>query len=602
MSATAYRPDIDGLRAVAVLAVVAYHAWPQALGGGFIGVDVFFVISGFLITRILLAPGFSFASFYARRVRRIFPALLIVLAATLALGASFLPTDNLRNLLAHTIGGGLFVANFVAYQDAGYFSGASDLKPLVHLWSLGVEEQFYLAWPLLVWLAVRKRVLMPAMALMAFASFALFVWLSDANPRAAFYLSPSRFWELLAGAMLVRTSVPARWAGAAAATGLALIAASALLISSETEFPGALMLVPTLGACLIVASPGDHAAGRLLSSRGAVAIGLISYPLYLWHWPLLSLLRNFDRAPPALAIGAVVALSFVLAALTWRVVERPLVGLRLRPVAAGLASTMLAAVALGAVAYEAAPAESNELANAACKSRYPYQPSGLWFCRLSKDAAPTVLVLGDSHANHLYDGLTEVLPDDAVLAIGACMPTIGLVYPERSDAGGACFNERFQVQSTYLQQRVIDAAPLRWVIVSAMWRSFDATGREIDSWSGKPVSTFGPVVDSALDAYVAALERQLDRLGNVAVTIVLDTPRRGLAVELQRQRQAPFNRRVAALAQRRPNVQVLDPMATLCGDRWCAWNRLRDANHLTHAGSVIVARALAGQAGAFKVP
>ncbi|HEY2189338.1 MAG TPA: acyltransferase family protein [Caldimonas sp.] len=602
MSATPYRPDIDGLRAVAVLAVVGYHAWPQLLPGGFVGVDVFFVISGFLITRILLAPGFSFASFYARRVRRIFPALLIVLAATLAIGATFLPPDNLRNLLAHTIGGGLFVANFVSYHDVGYFSGSSELKPLVHLWSLGVEEQFYLLWPVLVWLAARRRVLVPAMAAIAIVSFALFLWWSESNPRAAFYLSPSRFWELLAGAMLVRFAVPKRWAGVAAATGLGLIAASAALISSETEFPGALMLAPTLGACLVVASPGDHLAGRLLSSRGAVAIGLISYPLYLWHWPLLSLLRNFDRAPSPLAIGAALALSLMLAALTWRVVERPLAALRLRPVAVSLATSILAAVALTAVAYERVPSESNELANAACTARYPYQPDGLWFCRLSKDAAPTVLLLGDSHANHLYDGIAEIFPSEAVLAIGACMPTIGLVYPERADGKGPCFNDRFPVQSDYLQRQVIDVAPLRWVVVSALWRSFDDAGREIDSWSGKPLSTFGPVEGSALDAYVAGLERQLDRLGSVAVTIVLDTPRRGLGVELQRQRQAPFNRRVAELAKRRPNVQVLDPMPTLCGTTWCAWNQLRDANHLSHAGSVVVARALAAQAAALKAP
>jgi len=603
MSATPYRPDIDGLRAVAVLAVVAYHAWPRALGGGFVGVDVFFVISGFLITRILLAPDFSFASFYARRVRRIFPALLIVLAATAAIGATFLPPDNLRNLLVHTIGGGLFVANIVSYHDVGYFNGVAELKPLVHLWSLGVEEQFYLLWPVLVWLAVRKKVLAPAIAIVAVASLALFLWWSERDPRAAFYLSPARFWELLAGAMLVRTAVPERWRGAAAATGLALIAASAMLLSAETELPGMLMLVPVVGACLVIASPGAHRAGRLLASRAAVAIGLISYPLYLWHWPLLSLLRNFDRAPSTAAICATVALAFVLATLTWRTVERPLVALRLRPLAATLAAAMLAGVGLAAAAREAMPAESNEIANAACTARYPFRPDGLWFCRLSKDTAPTVLLLGDSHANHLYDGVAEVFPNDAVLAIGACMPTVGLVYPGRADGGDACVNERFAVQSEYLQRRAIEKAPLRWVVLSAMWRSFDAEGREIDSWTGAPTSTFGPVTGSALDAYVAGIERQLDRLGNhVAITIVLDTPRRGLAVDVQRQRQAPFRQRIVALAQRRANVQVLDPMTTLCGDTWCAWNRLRDANHLSHAGSVVVARALAEQGAALKAP
>jgi peptidoglycan/LPS O-acetylase OafA/YrhL len=604
MSATPYRPDIDGLRAVAVLAVVAYHAWPHALPGGFVGVDVFFVISGFLITRILLAPGFSFASFYARRVRRIFPALLIVLAATVAIGATFLPPDNLRNLLVHTIGGGLFVANVVSYHDVGYFNGVAELKPLVHLWSLGVEEQFYLLWPVIVSLAARRKVLAPMIAIVGVASLALFLWWSERDPRAAFYLSPARFWELLAGAMLVRVEVPERWRGAAAAVGLVLIATSAALLSAETEFPGPLMIVPVVGACLVVASPGTHRAGRLLASRAAVAIGLISYPLYLWHWPLLSLLRNFDRAPSPLALCATIALSFVLAALTWRAVERPLlVTLRLRPVAASLAAAMLAGVGLATAAHAWVPAESNEIANAACTARYPFRPDGLWFCRLSKDAAPTVLLLGDSHANHLYDGIAEVFPGDTVLAIGACMPTVGLVYPGRSDDGGACVNERFAVQSEYVQRRVIESAPLRWVVLSAMWRSFDAAGREIDAWTGAPTSTFGPVTGSALDAYVGGIERQLDRIGNgVAVTIVFDTPRRGLALDVQRQRQRPLRDRIVALAQRRTNVQVLDPMATLCGDTWCSWNRLRDANHLSHAGSVDVARALAARGAALKAP
>src|SRR6185295_4581543 len=323
-------------------------------------------------------------------------------------------------------------------------------------WSLGVEEQFYLLWPVLVWLAVRRKVLVPAIASVAVASLALFLWWSERDPRAAFYLSPPRFWELLAGALLVRTAVPERWRGAAAASGLALIAASAALLSAKTEFPGMLMLVPVVGACLVIASPGAHFAGRLLASRAAVAIGLMSYPLYLWHWPLLSLLRNFDRAPSPWAIGATVALSFVLAALTWRAVERPLVALRLRPLAATLAAAMLAGVGLASAAREAMPAESNEIANAACTARYPFRPEGLWFCRLSKDTAPTVLLLGDSHANHLYDGIAEVFPNDAVLAIGACMPTVGLVYPGRADGGDACVNERFAVQSEYLQRQAIE--------------------------------------------------------------------------------------------------------------------------------------------------
>ena len=594
MSATPYRPDIDGLRAVAVLAVVVYHAWPHALPGGFVGVDVFFVISGYLITRILLVPGVSFADFYRRRIRRIFPALLIVLASTLALGATFLPPDNFRNLLGHTIGGGLFVANFVAYHDVGYFSGAADLKPLVHLWSLGVEEQFYLLWPVVVWIAVRKGVLTRACVIGALLSFAAFAWLSEANPRAAFYLSPSRFWELLAGALLVGVAVPARWRTVASTAGLGLIAASAVLIASETEFPGVLLLVPTLGAALVIAAPGAHPVGRLLSSRGAVAIGLISYPLYLWHWPLLSLLRNFQRSPSTEAIATVIVVSTLLAMVTYRIVERPLVRFSPHRVATALSVALLGFLAFAANTHARLPSDTREMTNAACTRRFSYQPPGLWACLLSKESPPTVLLLGDSHAHHLYQGLAGALPQDAVLSIGSCLPTIGLVFTERAGATGICANENFKVQSDYLHTHVLLSPSLKWIVISAMWRPFDETGQEIDYWTGRRVaSTFAPIEGTPLQSYVGALERQIERLGDIPITIVLDTPRRGVSVGEQRQRQAAFRNAVDQLARRHANVSVFDPMPVLCTELWCRWDQLRDFNHLTSAGSVAVATALA---------
>ena len=220
-----YRPEIDGLRAVAIVSVVLYHAWPSVVPGGFVGVDVFFVISGYLITRIIVAPNFSFAHFYRRRIRRIFPALLVVLAATVALGQTLLPPNEYRNLLRYAIGGGLFVANIVAYGNDSYFSGASELKPLVHLWSLGVEEQFYLLWPVLVRFALARGVLTRAIAWTAIASLAVFLWWSESDPRAAFYLAPSRFWELLLGAVLAGTAWTGRASSLGSAAGLAMIAA-----------------------------------------------------------------------------------------------------------------------------------------------------------------------------------------------------------------------------------------------------------------------------------------------------------------------------------------------------------------------------------------
>ena len=234
------------------------------------------------------------------------------------------------------------------------------------------------------------------------------------------------------------------------------------------------------------------------------------------------------------------------------------------------------------------------MTNAACTRRFSYQPPGLWACLLSKESPPTVLLLGDSHAHHLYQGLAGALPRDAVLSIGSCLPTIGLVFTERAGATGICANENFKVQSDYLHAHVLLSPSLKWIVISAMWRPFDETGQEIDYWTGRRVaSTFAPIEGTPLQSYVGALERQVERLGDIPITIVLDTPRRGVSVGEQRQRQATFRNAVDQLARRHANVSVLDPMPVLCTELWCRWDQLRDFNHLTSAGSVAVATALA---------
>ena len=189
------------------------------------------------------------------------------------------------------------------------------------------------------------------------------------------------------------------------------------------------MLLPVCGAALLILSPGAPVNTWVLSSRTAVWIGLVSYPLYLWHWPLLSPLRNFERAPSSLAIGAVVAGSVVLAEVTRRLVEKPLSAMRLAPVAAGLAACMVAMVGVVAATFASTPVEARELVNAACMTCYRYRAPSLWFCSLSRDADRTVLLFGDSHANQLYRGPVRTLPAEAILSIGACVPMIGLVFP-----------------------------------------------------------------------------------------------------------------------------------------------------------------------------
>lgn len=341
-----YRPDIDGLRALAVLAVVAFHAFPNVVKGGFVGVDIFFVISGFLITGILqkdlqaenMGSKVYFwayiSGFYQRRVARIFPALLVVLAASFALGWLLLQPAEFKTLGKHMLAGAGFASNLVYWQEAGYFDTAAETKTLLHLWSLAVEEQFYLMWPLLLWVAWKFR-FKPiwVIAVLLIASFAWNVLQVHHHPVATFYSPFTRFWELLAGALL------AVWTANASATtpsksiqnlksiaGLLLIAVAIYLLTKDKRFPGWWAVLPVVGSYLIISAGSQAWVNRvLLSNRGMVSIGLISYPLYLWHWPLLAMLRSVSlEAPNVIVLWAAIAASFVLAYLTYWFIEKPL--------------------------------------------------------------------------------------------------------------------------------------------------------------------------------------------------------------------------------------------------------------------------------------
>ncbi len=332
-----YRADIDGLRAVAVLGVVAFHAFPALVTGGFAGVDVFFVISGFLITGIILDQRdrgiFSIREFYARRVRRIFPALAVVLAATFGIGWAILFNDEF-NLLSRQIAAGAgFAANILFWREAGYFDQSAALKPLLHLWSLGVEEQFYLAWPFLLMAfgASRKR-LAWMFAIVFVASMAVNLHYVHHYREAVFYLPQFRFWEFIAGAAIVLVDeqrLAGRWPDRPvvrhflSVAGLLMLAFAMFHFDSHLRYPGRWAAVPVLGAAMMIyAGPASWGNRMALSHPLMAGIGLISYPLYLWHWPLISFLHVLKVANPWI-LGASLEISLLLAWLTYTLLERP---------------------------------------------------------------------------------------------------------------------------------------------------------------------------------------------------------------------------------------------------------------------------------------
>jgi peptidoglycan/LPS O-acetylase OafA/YrhL len=332
-----HRKDIDGLRAVAVLAVIVHHASPRVLPGGFIGVDVFFVISGFLITSIILrdldAGTFSFATFYERRVRRLAPNLTLLLVFCSCVAWFLLLPADFRNYSKSLFSTSIFTSNMFFWRDSWYFAAPSQTKPLLHTWSLGIEEQYYLLFPAVLWLLKRyfpDRIRFACVVGFA-ASLALSIWAVRNTPAAAFYLLPSRAWELLLGSVLVVGVLPKtdsiRALELLSATGLIAIVTATLIFDTSTPFPGAAALLPGIGAALVIyagIAPSDTMARRLLSWRPLVIIGLMSYSLYLWHWPLLAYARYYflsGLTPGATALF--VGSSLLIAYLAWRFVEQP---------------------------------------------------------------------------------------------------------------------------------------------------------------------------------------------------------------------------------------------------------------------------------------
>lgn len=456
-AALTYRPDIDGLRAFAVIAVVIYHAFPTLLPGGFIGVDVFFVISGFLISSIIFSEldtqSFKFSTFYARRIKRIFPALIVVLLASCLAGWFLLFENELKQLGDHVSRAALFLSNFILWYETGYFDNAAETKPLLHLWSLGIEEQFYIVWPLVAWVLWRlkdKKTI--AIAILIAISFAWNMWQSERDLTHDFYSPLTRFWELLAGALLASSANLLKnkqsWQSHAnyrATIGAILLLVGVGYVDASMKFPGVWACVPVVGAVFLISAHTSAWVNRaVLSNPLLVWVGTFSYPLYLWHWPMLSFARIVEGGAPKLELRMIAVLaSFLLAWLTFVCIEKPIRFQWRAPYkTATLLVCMLCVAFLGNSSHEtngyperevvttrqakyAGDIDHDEFHNYSkshfytCEQKSIREASPVWKgvvrCFQSKPTGPVdFVILGDSHAEHLFIGIAEALPSKNV--------------------------------------------------------------------------------------------------------------------------------------------------------------------------------------------
>ncbi|WP_374547274.1 acyltransferase family protein [Rhodoblastus sp.] len=636
-----YRRDIDGLRAVAVLAVLIFHGFPTLAPGGFVGVDVFFVISGYLITGIIARElnqrRFSILTFYRRRVLRLFPALLLVLAAAYGLAWHSLYGDEFKQLALHILAGGLFVSNFLLWTESGYFDIASSAKPLLHLWSLGVEEQFYLIWPWLLMFCARRSVAAwSAIAAVAILSFGVNLALVGSHPEAAFFLPFGRLWELAIGGLLALSAAkrPApRVADWLSLGGIVAIVAAALLLREGPGFPGWRALAPTLGAgALLFAGPKAWVNRQFLARAPLVGIGLISYPLYLWHWIFLSYAYILaGGTPPWGSRAALLALSLLAAWATYFFVEKRIRnGRRAKEKALVLCVAMAALLVLAGVTWlrggfdyrrgsnpladvsTAAMGAGKELTEARCLVA-PETIGDRFFCASDKRGPARVLLWGDSKGEALFWGLMRgSSPDRRWSLVGrwGCPPLLDGdpaapgVCPRVNRAIAEALPNHPEIETvvlTFAAHYFRNPAPDDPQVMTPQEKALDATIAMLLGQGRKVVVTLD-------NPDLPDPRRCMDRaaLGWPPIRWLLGMERdatqvthcdRPLAEFLAESRA--YRAMMARLAARRPEVLIFDPTPILCDASRGICPMARDGrylysygNHISDSASDRIAREL----------
>jgi peptidoglycan/LPS O-acetylase OafA/YrhL len=622
-----YRPDVDGLRAVAVLPVIAYHLGFRPVTGGFIGVDVFFVISGFLIGSLVFKQieqgAFSFAGFYLRRIRRLFPALFAMMAVT-AVAAYFIVYPSRYEDFARSLAAATFsVSNIYFFATADYFDAPAVTKPLLHTWSLAVEEQFYLLFPPLALLLVRRAPKWATWAIALIGAVSL-IWSAVAtftSPNEAFYLLHARAWELALGILLARgVSVPMKTPvtrAAVAGLGLVMIAASVFVISRNMPFPGLTALPPCLGTAMVIAAgaAGDNWVSRLLAWKPVVFVGLISYSLYLWHWPIIVLYHEYLGAN-FLALYQkflLLPLIFAVSALSWKFIEQPF---RRGPsprgrvfASAGFGASALTTLAAAILLLHGLPGRfSPDVMRLASYLDYDgrgeggprncfiagtvgnYQDYDRAACLRRSNTRANVLLIGDSHAAHLRAGLAATLPDANLMQATAsrCKP----VLRRRPREAAGCSEIMRYVYREYLPNNRVDL-----VIISARWFEQDLPYvAETVRWLkhlGVNTVLVGPVVqyNAAVPQLVALAEQHHDP---------------GLPLRERRSQEQRVDRAMQAMAARE-GVRYASSYQAMCPSGSCLLlvgdhvPIQHDYGHLTREGSIYVVGRLRDE-GAFAFP
>ncbi|MEA2725601.1 MAG: hypothetical protein QOF70_76 [Acetobacteraceae bacterium] len=667
-----YRKDIDGLRAVAIILVILFHAFPEIPSGGFVGVDVFFVISGYLISGILMnelrAGRFSLLGFYARRCRRIVPALAIVLVTVLVAGWILLLPPEYVEAGRGVLGGAAFVSNIMLWQQIGYFDATAAMKPLLHLWSLGIEEQFYVIWPLLLWVAYRWRVNLATMiTVLLVVSFALMMqW-----PRTqAFYFLPSRFWELLLGGGLAylerylpgrmdallsrllfqRDQVDAESILPHVKGGLAvaMLMWSSVTLANDPTFPSWDALPPTLAAFLLISAGGRGWVNRvILASPPAVFIGRISFPLYLWHWPLLSFAHIVVGATPPLRTRvALVLLAVLLSWLTWRLVERPvqrwfptsfLEGRRFGAVGLVAASVFVLIIAgsagravivhhgFGSRVADSTLAEASQDQFVAYVNRMkmwynlcdPRPANWPTACSSNNPTRDSFAIYGDSHAEHYQPGLMgPQTASDGWLFLGRSgCPPISNVDVYQGDIDGHCDQNNEWIQAILAKRQDI-----KTVVLSSLGTPY-FNDHEPSNYSRDGAFRLKSTAykGTSADIYYHGLLDSISRLlaAGKRVILMIDTPeldfnlsrcvvgRRlqflltwakrvecSITPEQYLKRSQEYREMASKIKQDHPDLLIYDPIDQFCDEQRCnvfheGHSMYRDSDHLSVYGSEV---------------